>query len=98
MKWIRAAVVGWILSMFWLAFASSVSAAAAPLPAHDEKTDAVLLYAEDVTTVQQNGKIKNLRRRVFKILRPDGRWYGWVHAYFDSETKITGMRGWCIPS
>jgi len=36
------------------------------LPAHDEKTDAVLIYAEDVTTVQPNGKIKNLRRRVSK--------------------------------
>jgi len=107
MKAIRAAVIGWILPMSYAAFATSASAdapawmhaaAMAALPAHDEKTDAVLVYAEDVTTVQPNGKIKNLRRRVFKILRPDGRWYGLVHAYFDSETKITGMRGWCIPS
>src|SRR5258708_8387187 len=106
MKVIRTAVVGWTLSMFYVAFASSASAdapawmhaaAMAPLPAHDEKTDAVLLYAEDITTVQPNGKIKNLRRRVFKILRPDGRWYGLVHAYFDSETKVTGIHGWGIP-
>ena len=93
--------------MLYVAFASPASAdapawmhaaAIAPLPVHDEKTDAVLIYAEDLTTVQPNGKIKNLRRRAFKILRPDGRWYGLVHAYFDSETKVTGMRGWCIPS
>jgi len=107
MKATRAAIIGWTLAMSYAAFATSASAdappwmhtaATAPLPAHDEKTDAILVYAEDVTTVQPNGKIKNLRRRVFKILRPDGRWYGLVHAYFDSETKITGMRGWCIPS
>jgi transglutaminase-like putative cysteine protease len=107
MKVIRAAIIAWMLLVSCVAFASSASAdapawmhaaATAPLPAHDEKTDAVLLYAEDVTTVQPNGKIKNLRRRVFKILRPDGRWYGMVHAYFDSETKVTGMRGWCIPA
>jgi hypothetical protein len=69
-----------------------------PLPAHDEKTDAILLYAEDVITVQSNGKIKNLERRAYKILRPDGRSYGTVRAYFDSETRITGMRAWCIPA
>src|SRR5438552_9586243 len=107
MKGMRAAALGWMLAMFYGAFVSRAkadapawmhAAAAAPLPAHDEKTDAVLIYAEDVTTVQPNGKIKNLRRRAFKILRPDGRWYGLVQAYFDSETKVTGMRGWCIPS
>ncbi len=74
------------------------TAAAAPLPDHDEKTDAVLLYAEDVTTVQPSGKIKTLRRRVYKILRPDGKWYGVARAYFDSETKITALHGWSIPA
>jgi hypothetical protein len=69
-----------------------------PLPAHDEKTDAILLYSEDVITVQSNGKIKNLERRAYKILRPDGRGYGTVEVNFDPETRITGMRGWCIPA
>src|SRR5690348_374126 len=107
MKMIRSAVAAWIFLVSYAAFAPSGSAdapawmhaaATAPLPPHDEKTDAILIYAEDVTTVQPNGKVKNLRRRVFKNLRQDGRWYGLVHAYFDSETKSTGMRGWCIPS
>jgi len=70
----------------------------APLPPHDEKTDAVLLYAEDILNVQGNGKIKSISRRAYKILRPDGREYGTVHASFDGETRITGMRGWCIPA
>src|SRR3977135_2829765 len=58
------------------------TAATAPLPPHDEKTDAVILYAEDVTTVQANGKIKTLHRRAYKILRPDGRAYGMARGYF----------------
>src|SRR5260370_4094737 len=70
----------------------------APVPAHDEKTDAVLLYSEDTLNVQGNGKIKSTRRRVYKILRPDGRRFGTVRADFDSETKINSIHGWCIPA
>jgi uncharacterized protein DUF3857/transglutaminase superfamily protein len=70
----------------------------APLPPHDEKTDAVLLYSENILNVQSNGKIKNTERRAYKILRPDGRHYGRVHAYFDSDTRITSIHGWCIPA
>lgn len=70
----------------------------APLPAHDEKTDAVLLYSEDILTVQPNGKIKSLERRAYKILRPDGKDLGVVRLTYDSETKITSIHGWCIPA
>src|ERR1700675_985665 len=59
-----------------------------PLPAHDEKTDAVLLYSEDILSVQPNGKIKSVERRAYKILRLGGRDYGRINAYFDSETRI----------
>ena len=45
----------------------------APLPKHDEKTDAVQLYFEEILTVQPNGKLKETDRRVFKILRPGGK-------------------------
>lgn len=69
-----------------------------PLPAHDEKTNAVLLFSEDVLNVQSNGKMKRMERRVYKILRPDGRRYGTVYANFDSETKINSIHGWCIPA
>jgi hypothetical protein len=69
-----------------------------PLPAHDEKTDAVLLYSETVLTVQSNGKIKRLNREVYKILRPDGKGRGIVRADFDSQSRITGMHAWCIPA
>jgi Domain of Unknown Function with PDB structure (DUF3857)/Transglutaminase-like superfamily len=70
----------------------------AALPAHDEKTNAVLLYSDDILSVQSNGKIKKVERRVYKILRPDGRQYGTIRADFDAESKINFIHGWCIPS
>jgi hypothetical protein len=51
-----------------------------PLPEHDEKTNAVLLLADDTFTVRGNGKMKRTERRVYKILRPDGRGYGTIYA------------------
>jgi len=74
------------------------AAASAPLPRHDEKTDAILLYSEEVTTVQPDGKTKSLERRAYRILRPDGRGYGVVRAYPSSATRVGSMRGWCIPA
>ena len=69
-----------------------------PLPAHDEKTDVVLLYSERIVTVQSADKIKTTVREAYKILRPGGREYGTLAVAFNSHKKITGMRGWCIPA
>ena len=71
----------------------------APLPAHDEKTNAVLLYSERNVTVQSADKIKTVVRRAYKILRPDGRGYGIAVVPFNSPSeKVTGLHGWCIPA
>ncbi|MGH9515326.1 MAG: DUF3857 domain-containing transglutaminase family protein [Terriglobales bacterium] len=71
----------------------------APLPAHDEKTNAVLLYAEKNVTVQSSDKIKTVVRRAYKIMRPDGRDYGIAVVPFNSPSeKVTGLHGWCIPA
>jgi Domain of Unknown Function with PDB structure (DUF3857)/Transglutaminase-like superfamily len=71
----------------------------APLPAHDEKTNAVLLYAEKNVTVQSTDKIKTVVRRAYKILRPDGRDYGIAVVPFNSPSeKVAGLHGWCIPA
>jgi len=96
------------LSLAALSAAPAVEAAEAPpwmhalvaatLPAHDDKTDAVLLYAETILTVQPNGKVKRLERRAYRILRPDGDRYGTVRADFDTQTRITSLRAWCIPA
>ena len=69
-----------------------------PLPAHDEKTNAVLLYSERTVAVQSADKIKTTVREAYKILRPSGREYGTVAVSYNSHKKITGMRGWCIPA
>ena len=69
----------------------------APLPAHDDKTDAVLLYSDQAVIVQSVDKIKTHVRLVYKILRPSGRDYGMAAVSFNPHRKITGLRGWCIP-
>ena len=72
--------------------------ASAPLPAHDEKTDAILLYSERAVNVQSLDKIKTRVRVVYKILRPSGRDYGVAAVSFNAHSKINGLRGWCIPA
>jgi hypothetical protein len=69
-----------------------------PLPAHDDKADAVNLYSETILTVEPNGKIKRLEREAYKILRPDGKSLGVVRVDFDSETRIHSIHAWCIPA
>lgn len=70
----------------------------APLPPHDEKTDAVLLYSEEILIVQSNGKLKEIDRSAYKILRPGGRNFGKVSIPFDADSRVTSIRGWCIPA
>ena len=70
----------------------------APLPAHDEKTDAVLLYSEENVTVLSTDKIKKTFHIAYKILRPGGRDYGIVAVNFNLHQKISGLHGWCIPA
>jgi hypothetical protein len=73
--------------------------ASAPVPEHDERTDAVLLYSETNVNVISADKVKTVERRVYKILRPDGRDYGIVRVPYNSPwQKITSLRGWCIPA
>jgi len=70
----------------------------APLPAHDEKADAVVLYEEEVITVLSQDKVRHTVRAAYKILRPDGTHHGIVGASINPSRKILGMRGWCIPA
>jgi hypothetical protein len=70
----------------------------APLPKHDEKTEAVLMYSEEILTVQANGRLKEVDRTAYKILRPSGRHFGKVELHFDGETRIAHIHGWCVPA
>ncbi len=69
----------------------------AALPAHDEKTNAVILFEESILTVQPNGKITRLERQVLRILRPDGVALGTRHFYYDPTSLITNLHAWAIP-
>jgi transglutaminase-like putative cysteine protease len=69
-----------------------------PLPAHDDKTSAVLLYSATTLVVDKSGKIKRLDRKAYKILRPEGERRGTVRIDFDSQSRITDMHAWCIPT
>jgi Domain of Unknown Function with PDB structure (DUF3857)/Transglutaminase-like superfamily len=69
-----------------------------PLPAHDEKTDAVLLYSETNVFVDSTDRIRTQVREAYKILRPSGRDYGFAFVPFNSRSKVTAFRGWCIPA
>src|SRR5450631_3026769 len=70
-----------------------------PLPAYDEKDNAVLLYSEENLTVVSADKFHRTVRRAYKILRPEGRDYGIVAIPFNSlNEKVTNLHAWCIPA
>ena len=75
----------------WLREAARMS-----LPQYEKTTEAVMLLDEHLTTVSSNGEIKTLYRRAYKILRPEGRSYGTLTVYFDSETQLTYLKAWCL--
>src|SRR5262249_55817649 len=70
----------------------------APLPPHDDKTDAILLYCESQLTLLPDGQRKYVERYVYRILRNDGERFGIVHEGFDSQSRITDLHASSIPS
>src|SRR3984885_2753873 len=70
----------------------------APLPEHDEKTDAVLLYSEENVTVQSVDRIRKQIRVAYKILRPGGRELGNLAIPYRADSKVLSMRAWSIPA
>jgi hypothetical protein len=70
----------------------------APLPEHDAKTAAVVLYSETGISVQPNGKIRQLQRYVVKILRPEGLGYGVIRGDSSGQSRTISMHGWSLPA
>jgi Domain of Unknown Function with PDB structure (DUF3857)/Transglutaminase-like superfamily len=68
------------------------------LPKYADDVPAVMLRNDQVATVKNNGEVTTLYRRAYKILRPEGRSYGTVAIYFDSETRISSLKAWSIPA
>ena len=69
-----------------------------PLPVHDDKTEAILLYSETNVNVISADKVKEQVRVAYKILRPSGREYGYAAVSFNPHKKVTRLHGWCIPA
>jgi hypothetical protein len=62
----------------------------------DKDVNAIVLLDDQTTTVQDNGDVFTLDRRVVKILRPEGRELARVHVYFDNETRLKSVHAWSI--
>lgn len=98
-------------ALFAICFASSTTRAAdvpawlreaalkvdAPAGLPNGNANAVILYDELENTVKENGEIETTHRRAYLVLRPDGKRFGLLTIPFDSLTKITSIRGWCLP-
>ncbi len=69
-----------------------------PLPKYPDDTNAVVVWDEQLTTLNPQGEIKTLYRRAYKILRAEGREHGTVVVYFDEETRLTYLKAWSIPA
>lgn len=75
------------------------AAARQPVPLSVPKDAvAVILYSDQQTTVTASGDVERRYREVRKILRPEGKDYGFVEIYFTKVTPITSLKAWGIPS
>jgi len=97
--WFAACIALWALPAFAGGSAPPWMHAlvAAPVPAHDEKADAALMYSETNVTVLSADKIRTHVREAYRILRPEGRQHGIVVVYFNPERKLKSLHAWCIP-
>src|SRR6266700_680564 len=95
---ILLAILGWSLAGAaeipeWL----RAVAGQAPKTYADD-VNAVLLFDDQETTVNDKGEIIEHGRMVYRILRPEGRDYATFEIYFSNETKVNFVRGWSITS
>ena len=75
-----------------------LTAAHASTPDYSKTTMAVVLDDEETLTVQPDGKATVLKRRVIKILRPQGRGFATVVVPIDRDRKLRSLHVWGIAS
>ena len=73
-----------------------LAAAHASTPDYSKTTMAVVLDDEETLTVQPDGKATLLKRRVIKILRPQGRGFATVVVPIDRDRKLRSLHVWGI--
>ena len=72
------------------------TAAHQDLPKYPASTKAVVLLDETTYIVGADGRATEHVRHVVKILRPQGRDYGYPAVWFDKDSKVTSMHVWSI--
>ena len=72
------------------------AAAQQTLPLMPESSKAVILLDEHTYTVAPDGTATEHVREVIKILRPQGRQYGYPFVAFDKDSKVLSMHVWSI--
>ena len=72
------------------------TAAHQTLPDFPETTKAVVLLDDTTYTVAPDGSAIEHVRHVVKILRPQGREYGYPSVWFDKDSKVLSMHVWSI--
>ena len=72
------------------------TAAQQKVPEFQGNPKAVVLLEETTYTVDQKGQAVEHVRRVVKILRPQGRDYGYPSVYYDKDSKVLSMHVWSI--
>jgi hypothetical protein len=99
-----AAAVAWITTVP-LAHAGTpplpdwvLTAAHASTPDYPKTTMAIALDDEEILTVQPDGKATVLKRRVIKILRPQGRGFATVVVPIDRDRKLRSLHVWGVAS
>jgi hypothetical protein len=103
----RRRAAGWVVAAGLLAASGSAwaadhvpdwvkTAAEQTLPHYPETTKAVVLLDETTYTVAANGQAVEHRRYVVKILRPQGREFGYPVVWFDKDSKVLSMHVWSI--
>ncbi|MGB6265066.1 MAG: DUF3857 and transglutaminase domain-containing protein, partial [Candidatus Acidiferrales bacterium] len=101
----RCLGLGLLLGAFGIPLALPAHAGTAPdwvraamaekLPTYPDDTIAVVLLEDEQITVKDNGEVEDHTRRVIKLLRPGAvKDYGAIGVSFDSQSKITYMKGW----
>lgn len=72
------------------------AAAHQTLPEMPDTTKAVVLLEETTYTVDNKGQAVEHVRKVTKILRPQGREYGYQAVWYDKDSKVLSMHVWSI--
>jgi len=67
-----------------------------PAKSYADDVNAVILLDDQVTTVKENGEIVRHGRFAARILRPEGREFAAYPVFYDSDSKVSYLRGWSI--